>query len=148
MSVWTSHKRVAHPEWLESALKDMDGFRRVHKLPHFPKVLEYPMLTTHIKRLTRVVWPNGYVTAWVFFCAALAHTREHVIGILYRFWRYRILMKSQERDLREMMSYECSGCKVLSPFTAIGEDRWACDSCGHQVDFDGLCEMKAGDDDD
>lgn len=141
-------KSIAHPEWVDSALEDIAKFRRIRALPHFPKSLDYPMFTTDVARLAKCAWPSLYHAAWWFLCRAIGSTKERIHGTIYRFWRYRIQMKSQDRDWREMMSYLCLKCTVMSPFTETGDDQFTCESCGWVTDFSGICEMTAGDDDD
>ena len=64
----------------------------------------------------------------------------------YRFWRYKILMRSADRDLHDMTSYRCLECSQMRIFNETSDDHFACEGCGWKCNFGGLIEMTDDDD--
>jgi hypothetical protein len=97
-------RKISHHDWLAEALKDFEKTTKLHQSGVLPGSIEFFMITTPIWRLMRCCFPNRWAALlWVFKQCVKAEL-EDIYRDLWRFWRYRICLKSQEADLRELMA--------------------------------------------
>ncbi len=146
MSAFTRNQSLAHPEWLDQFWKDFDSQTALIRNKRMPEVLWFPFITVLACRMLRIAFRSRWAAARYILRWAFEGAREDLYGIAVRFWRYKILMRSQARDLHEMMSYRCLKCAEMHPFNETGDDEFVCDGCGWKTDFSGICEMTPADD--
>ena len=139
---------IAHPDWLKEAMKDFKTTTRIYNKGILPDSIEFFMVTTPIHRMMRCCFRNQWALLWWTFCRALAHERERLSGMLYRFWRYRIQMKSQEADLHRILTSVCPRCNDRCEIPRVGEDSYKCDGCHAVMDFGELVMSQPEEDDD
>lgn len=142
MSAFTRKPRsIAHPEWLRSALRDFKSTERLYLNGTFPKVLEFPMMAVAIHRQLRSCFRSRWAMLWWLFIDALGFERERLHGVLYRFWRYRVKMKSQDSDMNKFLSQNCPQCHNRCTFSVpvvpqTDKHILQCDGCGALSDFE------------
>ena len=147
MSIFTDRRSVAHPEWLPQFFEDFDRQTALIKNGTLPEVLHFPFLVTLACRILKIAFKSRWAAARYVVAWSVAGLREYAYGVAFRFWRYRVLMRSQDRDFRELISHRCAQCKELHPFDATGDDEWTCSGCGWKTDFSGLIGMTPNDED-
>jgi hypothetical protein len=93
--------KIQHPDWLqgEKIAKDYDLYRR----GLIPDSIAGFMLATPLKHDLRAIYGGHFRASWALFMDGVRAVRETIHGHLYRFWRYRVQLKSQERDFNEML---------------------------------------------
>jgi ribosomal protein L37AE/L43A len=148
MSLFIDRRSLAHPEWLDQFWTDFDRQTALIRNGTLPEVLHFLFLVTLACRILKIAFRSRWAAARYVMAWAAAGTREYIHGVVLRFWRYRVLMRSQDRDFRELISHHCTKCKELHPFDATGDDEWACSGCGWKTDFSGLIGMTPGEEDD
>ena len=129
------YRRIAHPDWLKNALNSFERTSKLYQSGILPGSIEFFMLTTPVWRLLRCCFPNRWDALWWVFKHCVKAEFEAVYGALYRFWRYRICLKSQDADMYEMTAQVCPRCRVKCEITKLEDDKYKCSSCGAVMDF-------------
>lgn len=138
---------IAHPDWLKQAMEDFKKTISLHERGILPKSIEFFMISTPIHRMMRCLFPNRWSMIWWMFCEALWHECERLHGFLYRFWRYRIKMKSQDEDFHRMMTSVCPHCQGRHEIPQVKQDLYRCDGCHAEMDFGELVMAQPEDED-
>ncbi len=139
---------ITHPDWLKQAMDDFKKTTQLHERGILPGSIEFFMISTPIYRMMRCCFPNRWAVLWWVFCDAIGHERERLYGVLYRFWRYRVKMKSQDEDFHKMMTSLCPFCHERHEIPQIKEDVHKCEGCGAEMDFGELVMSQPEDEDD
>ena len=89
-------RKIAHPDWLPDALTHSQSVGRLYLAGTIPEILRHELLSNAADRVLRACYRSRWELVWVMFGKALRGERERIYGIIYRFWRYRVQMKSQD----------------------------------------------------
>lgn len=133
-------RKIAHPAQLPAALKNTESVSRLYLGGLIPDVLKCELLVGSADRVLRACYRNRWEIAWVMLRKAVRSERERIHGILWRFWRYQIQMKSQAEDLRLLMTEVCPHCRERHEIREISDGRYQCPGCSETMDF---CELAA-----
>ena len=105
MALFSGRKghKVVHPDWLPGATASLRKTLELMDNGSLPVCLTKPMLVVPMRWVLRSIYGNNLKAALALLWYALGQEAEDFRGRLYRFWRYRICMKSPERDWNELM---------------------------------------------
>lgn len=131
-------QKISHPDWLPDAMRHADSVNRLYRSGAIPEVLQHTMVSNAADRIIRACYPTRWSLVRLMIVQAIKGDTERIHGILYRFWRYRIQMKSQAADIHRMMTQMCPACSERHTFTKWSEDCFECNGCGQKLDFAAL----------
>ena len=100
------NRTMAHPDWVDDAYKSLCTTMRLRQQGVMPSVLETTMVVTPMCRMLRGIYGDDWTAVWALAGAAAENTWSCWRGALWRFWRYRICLKSPDQDWNEMMEEE------------------------------------------
>lgn len=131
-------KRIAKRDWfmrdIERVVKQAD----LHSQKLVPESIEVFLAYTPLRACLRDLFGSHWTVLRVLFVSAVKTSIDDVRGSVWRFWRYRILMKSQDADLNDMISQTCPKCMARGVIEEISEDMYKCPNCSGVFDFEDL----------
>jgi hypothetical protein len=94
--------KIRHPDWLPSALKSVESSIELAKADRLPSAIKGSMLAIPCHRLLRTIYGGNFKIAWVFFCCGCSDVWRRIQGKCWRFWHYRVLLRSPEVELNKL----------------------------------------------
>ena len=106
MSLFCGRKeyKVARPDWVPVSTRSLHKTLDLIESGRLPEVLTKPMLVVPIRYVLRSLYGSNMKAAAALFKYALGQEIEDFRGRLWHFWRYRICMRSEERDWNELLA--------------------------------------------
>lgn len=106
MKHWNGKRRIMHPDWVSAGFKANASSMRLYELGSLPRSIEVPMVVTPLRQMLRGVYGSDWTAARILMGLVIRDTLINAQGALWRFWRYKVLLKSQERDVVELMEQD------------------------------------------
>lgn len=140
-------RKIAHPGWLPDAMEHSASVGRLYLQGSIPGMLQHNLVSGAADRVLRACYRNRWELVWVMIEKALSNDWQRIRAFFWRFWRYRIQHKSEEADIRRILSDTCPHCKERHEMRKLGEDEYQCPGCGGKMDFCELADAQPEDED-
>ncbi|MDE2100025.1 MAG: hypothetical protein KGL39_22415 [Patescibacteria group bacterium] len=95
--------KVVKPDWLPGALDAMEKFCRLYRENRIPSSVVFFMVVTDCRRVLRAAYGSDLRAAWALLWYALKQVVRELPWVVVRFWKYRVQMKSPDRELQEYL---------------------------------------------
>lgn len=96
---------VTHPDWMKHAVPSLKRSLKLYESGSLPAAIEAWMLTVPIRHVLRSIYGNNFTAAMILLWMALTELPGKAWDWLCMSWRYKVLLRSPERDREEMIAH-------------------------------------------